>query len=146
MLLILFDVFGGDTKIIGFYTGYSCDFGHNWVNCVIEMISGLTKAAQISRHKRQKITGAATVPTSDLMLEGLTLMVFGMGFVFTFLTLLVLATKTMSATVLRFSPVEDLSVLTPPLNMASPSQQVANDAQLMAVLSAAVHRYSQDRS
>ena len=93
-----------------------------------------------------KINGAAIVPSSDLMLEGLTLMVFGMGFVFTFLTLLVLATKTMSATVLRFSPVEDLSLLTPPLNMVSPSQHVANDAQLMAVLSAAVHRYRQDRS
>jgi len=86
------------------------------------------------------------VPSSDLMLEGLTLMVFGMGFVFTFLTLLVLATKTMSATVLRFSPVEDLSVLNPSLTMVSPSQQFANDAQLMAVLSAAVHRYRQDRS
>ena len=93
-----------------------------------------------------KINGAAIVPSSDLMLEGLTLMVFGMGFVFTFLTLLVLATKTMSATVLRFSPVEDLSLLTPTLNTVSPSQQVANDAQLMAVLSAAVHRYRQDRS
>ena len=43
-------------------------------------------------------------------------------------------------------PVEDLSVLTPSLNMVSPSQQVANDAQLMAVLSAAVHRYRQDGS
>jgi len=143
VLLILFDVFGGDTKIIGFYTGYSCDFGHNWVNCVIEMISGLTKAAQISRHKRQKITGAATVPTSDLMLEGLTLMVFGMGFVFTFLTLLVFSTKMMSATVLRFLPVEEV-LAKPPLTMVSPSQQVANDPQLMAVLSAAVHRYRQD--
>ena len=139
----MFDVFGGDTKIIGFYTGYSCDFGHNWVNCVIEMISGLTKAAQISRHKRQKITGAATVPTSDLMLEGLTLMVFGMGFVFTFLTLLVFSTKMMSATVLRFLPVEEV-LAKPPLTMVSPSQQVANDPQLMAVLSAAVHRYRQD--
>ena len=81
--------------------------------------------------------------SSDLMLEGLTLMVFGMGFVFTFLTLLVFATKTMSAIVLRLEPVEDL-VITPPLNMASPSQNVANDPQLMAVLSAAVHRYRQD--
>lgn len=84
------------------------------------------------------------MPSSDLMLEGLTLMVFGMGFVFTFLTLLVLATKTMSATVLRFAPVEDLLVLNPPLTPVSPSQQVANDPQLMAVLSAAVHRYRQD--
>ncbi len=83
------------------------------------------------------------MPTSDLMLEGLTLMVFGMGFVFTFLTLLVFSTKTMSAIVLRFSPVE-LLVVNPPLTMVSPSQQVANDPQLMAVLSAAVHRYRQD--
>ncbi|MFT7179250.1 MAG: hypothetical protein ACI84B_001479, partial [Oceanospirillaceae bacterium] len=43
-----------DSKIIGFYTGYSCDFGHNWVNCQIEMISNHTKAAFISCHKRQK--------------------------------------------------------------------------------------------
>jgi oxaloacetate decarboxylase gamma subunit len=83
------------------------------------------------------------VPTSDLMLEGLTLMVFGMGFVFTFLTLLVFSTKTMSSIVLRFAPIE-LVVVKPPLVMVSPSQQVANDPQLMAVLSAAVHRYRQD--
>jgi len=91
----------------------------------------------------EKITGAATVPTSDLMLEGLTLMVFGMGFVFTFLTLLVFSTKAMSATVLRFAPVEEVMVK-PSVAMISPSQQVANDPQLMAVLSAAVHRYRQD--
>jgi oxaloacetate decarboxylase gamma subunit len=82
------------------------------------------------------------VPTSDLMLEGLTLMVFGMGFVFSFLTLLVLATKTMSATVLRFAPVEEV-VVNSPLMMVPPSQKIANDPQLMAVLSAAVHRYRQ---
>ncbi len=83
------------------------------------------------------------MPTSELMLEGLTLMVFGMGFVFTFLTLLVFSTKMMSATVLRFLPVEAVLVQ-PPLIMVSPSQQIANDPQLMAVLSAAVHRYRQD--
>ena len=83
------------------------------------------------------------MPSSDLMLEGLTLMVFGMGFVFTFLTLLVFATKTMSAIVLRLSPVEEL-VMEAPVTMAQPSQNVANDPQLMAVLSAAVHRYRQD--
>jgi oxaloacetate decarboxylase (Na+ extruding) subunit gamma len=85
------------------------------------------------------------VPSSDLMLEGLTLMVFGMGFVFTFLTLLVIATKTMSATVLRFAPAP-VVVPTVPMASVSPSQQVANDAQLMAVLSAAVHRYREDKA
>ena len=83
------------------------------------------------------------MPTSELMIEGLTLMVFGMGFVFTFLTLLVFATKAMSATVLRIAPVEQV-VSMPPVTMISPSQNVANDPQLMAVLSAAVHRYRQD--
>jgi len=83
------------------------------------------------------------VPTSDLMLEGLTLMASGMGFVFSFLTLLVFATKAMSATVLRFAPVEEL-LINPPLTIVSASQQAANDPQLMAVLSAAVHRYRQD--
>ena len=61
-----------------------------------------------------------------------------MGFVFSFLTLLVISTKAMSATVMRFAPIEEI--------MVSPSQQVANDAQLMAVLSAAVHRYREDKS
>ena len=83
------------------------------------------------------------MPTSDLMLEGLTLMASGMGFVFSFLTLLVFATKAMSATVLRFAPVEEL-LINPPLTIVSASQQAANDPQLMAVLSAAVHRYRQD--
>ena len=83
------------------------------------------------------------MPTSELMLEGITLMVFGMGFVFTFLTLLVFSTKMMSATVLRFLPVEEVLVQ-PPLIMVSPSQQIANDPQLMAALSAAVHCYRQD--
>ncbi len=77
------------------------------------------------------------------MLEGLTLMASGMGFVFSFLTLLVFATKAMSATVLRFAPVEEL-LINPPLTIVSASQQAANDPQLMAVLSAAVHRYRQD--
>lgn len=36
--------------------------------------------------------------------DGLTLMLFGMGTVFLFLALLVLSTKMMSATVLRFGP------------------------------------------
>ena len=85
------------------------------------------------------------MPTSNLMLEGLTLMGFGMGFVFTFLTLLVFATKIMSATVLRFAP-EEVVVPKAPVAMTTPAQQVANDTQLMAVLSAAVHRYREDKS
>ncbi len=42
---------------------------------------------------------------SDLLVEGAQLMVVGMGTVFVFLTLLVLATGFMSRLVLRFQPV-----------------------------------------
>ena len=42
---------------------------------------------------------------SDLLVEGVQLMVVGMGTVFVFLTLLVLATGFMSRLVLRFQPV-----------------------------------------
>ncbi len=41
---------------------------------------------------------------SDLLVEGVQLMVVGMGTVFVFLTLLVLATGFMSRLVLRFQP------------------------------------------
>ena len=43
--------------------------------------------------------------SSDLLVEGVRLMVAGMGAVFVFLTLLVLATVLMSRLVLRFQPV-----------------------------------------
>ena len=84
------------------------------------------------------------MPSSDIMLEGLTLMVFGMGFVFTFLTLLVFATKIMSAAAMWISPVEEV-IIAPAVPMAPATQSVANDPQLMAVLAAAVKRHRQDR-
>ncbi len=43
--------------------------------------------------------------SSDLLVEGVRLMVAGMGAVFVFLTLLVFATGLMSRLVLRFQPV-----------------------------------------
>ncbi|MCH8140560.1 MAG: OadG family protein [Proteobacteria bacterium] len=43
--------------------------------------------------------------SSDLLVEGVQLMAVGMGAVFVFLTLLVLATAFMSRLVLRFQPV-----------------------------------------
>ncbi|MCZ6617479.1 MAG: OadG family protein [Gammaproteobacteria bacterium] len=42
---------------------------------------------------------------TDLLVEGVQLMVAGMGAVFVFLTLLVLATSLMSQLVMRFQPV-----------------------------------------
>lgn len=77
----------------------------------------------------------------QLLQEGLSLMAFGMGFVFIFLTVLVVATTLMSVLVDRLAP-------TPaPVDSGSravkPSQE--HDDELMAVISAALHRYRRRR-
>ena len=81
---------------------------------------------------------------SELMVEGLALMAYGMGFVFVFLTLLVLSTKAMSAITLKLVP-EDMALTLAP-RTPTPARPVTEDAHLITVLSAAVHRYRQDKS
>ncbi|MFC3284416.1 OadG family protein [Litchfieldella rifensis] len=78
---------------------------------------------------------------TELLEEGLYLMVFGMGFVFVFLTVLVIATTAMSKTVGRLVPEpakdeDDDTLRRPP----TPTQ---GGDELMAVISTAVHRYRQ---
>ncbi|WP_458524790.1 OadG family protein [Onishia taeanensis] len=72
----------------------------------------------------------------SLMQEGLMLMAFGMGFVFVFLTVLVIATTGMSKLAARFTPV-------PAKPDAAPRAPAAQDDDLMVVISTAVHRYRQ---
>ncbi|GHA98849.1 OadG family protein [Modicisalibacter luteus] len=75
---------------------------------------------------------------SQLVQEGLSLMAFGMGFVFVFLTLLVFATTGMSRLVMRFVPTpvkEETSRQAPPPARA--------EDDVMAAISVAVHRYRQ---
>lgn len=79
-----------------------------------------------------------TVP--DLLVEGLRLMVIGMGIVFSFLLLLVGVLRLMSAAVVRLSP--DASRL--PVD-ASADEGEVTDAGVIAVISAAVARYRRDR-
>ncbi len=72
--------------------------------------------------------------------RGLELMVFGMGTVMVFLTLLVFAAGIMSKLVKRYFPESEPE----PLAVSSTSQPIrapAEDQQLMAVITAAVHRY-----
>ncbi len=78
--------------------------------------------------------------SSSLMNEGLTLMVFGMGFVFVFLALLVVLTNLMSRLVTKYAPdaiPAAARVRTPP----PAAQPAANQDQLLAVISAAIHQY-----
>lgn len=77
---------------------------------------------------------------NQLFNEGLALMELGMGFVFVFLTILVITTTLMSKCIGRFFPESSSSSLTSspattPDNIAQPGDEV------IAVLSAAVHRY-----
>ena len=71
--------------------------------------------------------------SATLIEQGFELMLYGMGTVVVFLTMLVLATKLMSRLVQRFVPVA-----------AEPSADpgaAAADLQLMAIISAAIHQH-----
>ena len=74
---------------------------------------------------------------NSLISEGLNLMVYGMGFVFVFLTLLVIVTALMSKLVNKFLP----EPIVEPKAKASAPQTAGNSDELLAVLTAAVHKY-----
>ncbi len=73
----------------------------------------------------------------DLINQGLELMLFGMGTVIVFLTLLVFATSAMSALMRRFAPEPE------PVPVAAPG--AANDPQLIAVITAAIKQHRSRR-
>jgi oxaloacetate decarboxylase gamma subunit len=78
---------------------------------------------------------------NNLLSEGLELMVFGMGFVFLFLTLLVFVTGLMSKLVMKFEPApKPKAAKSKPNSAGSAVAQGGND-ELVAVISAAVHKY-----
>jgi oxaloacetate decarboxylase gamma subunit len=74
-----------------------------------------------------------------LMEQGLEIMLFGMGTVAAFLTLLVIAMTAMSGVLLRLYP-ERAPEETPVTQGAAP-----DDAELRAVIAAALHRHRQMR-
>ncbi|SDJ16717.1 OadG family transporter subunit [Billgrantia gudaonensis] len=79
----------------------------------------------------------------QLLQDGLALMGVGMGFVFVFLTVLVVLTTLMSLILRRFGPKPSAAEVAAGPVAAAPSH--ANDAELMAVISAAVHRHRRHR-
>lgn len=89
---------------------------------------------------------------TTLMSEGLTLMLTGMGFVFVFLTVLVLVTSLMSWIITRYEksvgalPEEGIPTPTAVLGQHQPTSpqkasQSPQDHTLLTVLSSAVHKY-----
>ena len=80
---------------------------------------------------------------SELLQEGLALMGLGMGFVFVFLTILVISVTLMLKLIDRFQP----APVAAPVGRKSgkpPASQGQND-EVVAVISAAVHRYRSSR-
>lgn len=67
--------------------------------------------------------------------QGLELMLFGMGTVVMFLTLLVLVTSAMSALIQRFAPLQ--AEIEPTAAVAAP----ADDPLLLAVITAAIKKH-----
>ncbi|MBT3505152.1 MAG: OadG family protein [Piscirickettsiaceae bacterium] len=88
---------------------------------------------------------------SSLLNEGLTLMLYGMGFVFIFLTLLVFVTGLMSKVVTKYEksvgvlPADGVPSPTAVIPQHGPIASIAREKQdqqnLVSVLSAAVHEY-----
>jgi len=79
----------------------------------------------------------------ELLQDGLALMALGMGVVFVFLTLLVISVILMSKLIGRFQPVPvpvEAGRKSPPPPAASTEKD-----EIMAVISAAVHRYRSTR-
>ena len=77
----------------------------------------------------------------DILQQGVDLMLFGMGTVFVFLTLLVIATTIMSSIVQRFFP-EVAPVIEPTPTSTGGS---SDDAKLHAIIKAAIDQHRSKR-
>jgi len=88
------------------------------------------------------------MPASSLLNEGSTLMLFGMGFVFIFLTLLVVVMSFMSQLIIRYEksvgvlPEGGVSSPTAVIPQHGPTAKPETDNKtLIAVFAAAIHKY-----
>lgn len=81
--------------------------------------------------------------SSDLLGEGVQLMLAGMGAVFVFLTLLVLGTMLMSRLVLRFQPITAVTIPNEVVRKEVVGEQGAVSDEEVAAISIAITRYRQ---
>jgi oxaloacetate decarboxylase gamma subunit len=76
--------------------------------------------------------------------QGIELMLFGMGTVVVFLMLLILATNLMSLVLRRFFPEAEVPTVRP-APAPAPALQADDQTRLLAVITAAIHRYRADK-
>ncbi|MCG6542339.1 OadG family protein [Pseudomonas sp. KSR10] len=74
---------------------------------------------------------------SELLLEGVELMLFGLGSVFIFLVLLIVCIRLMSFLISRF----DSAPTTQPASIKSAAVTAEMDADLLAAIQAAIHQH-----
>ncbi len=79
---------------------------------------------------------------SNLMQQGVELMLYGMGTVFVFLVLLIVVTSIMSSLLGRFVKPEPVAVAP---KAAGNTAAGSTDDHLVAVISAAIHKYRSRR-
>jgi oxaloacetate decarboxylase gamma subunit len=84
------------------------------------------------------------MPVNELLLEGLRLMLIGMGIVFAFLLMLVGVLRLMSRFAKRLAPETHAAAAAGYPIPPGPAGQL-DQVELVAVLSAALHRYRKDR-
>ena len=81
----------------------------------------------------------------NLFQQGVELMIYGMGTVFVFLVVLIILTSLMSVIVQRFFPEASEAIVpgikAPISSGGSGGSGDSDDAQIIAVITAAVHRY-----
>ncbi|MHA6494613.1 OadG family protein [Pseudomonas borbori] len=75
---------------------------------------------------------------SELLLEGVELMLFGMGFVFTFLLLLVLVIRVMSRVIDSFASKTPIPVAQTPKPAAAVGEP---SAEVLAAIQSAIHQH-----
>ena len=81
---------------------------------------------------------------TSLLMEGVNLLTLGMGFVFIFLIFLVFAITVMSKCVARYAP-PPAAPKAKTKTQSAPVSNPAQDDQLIAVLTAAVHHHRAQR-
>lgn len=81
------------------------------------------------------------MPVSELLMEGLTLMLLGMGIVFTFLAILVFALRGMSRLAGMLEPEGGAAATSAASGAAQAVPATTDNSELIAVISAAVSRY-----